>query len=102
MRSTRALQRSGSDIALSQGFNDSRSRDGFSKLPSTVMSMDKSVLSRSYKFLPPKSEYYYKSNFKNVNNLKALEEDNEDDTSDEDRQPIIYQENRYEPNTFKI
>ena len=101
MRSTRALQRSGSDIALSQGFNDSR-REDFNKLPSSVMSVGNSVMSRSFKMMPPKSEYYYLSNSKNVNHLKSLEEDNEEDTSDEDHQPIIYPENRFLPKTFKI
>ena len=57
---------------------------------------------KSYKLLPPKSEYYYLSHSKNANRLKALEEDRESDSSDEDHRPTIYPSNMHLAHTMKI
>ena len=57
---------------------------------------------RSLKLLPPKSNYYYQSNYKNANRLKVLEEDLDDDTSDEDCRPTIYPEDRFLSKQYKI
>lgn len=101
MRTNRTLQKSGSDIALSHSSFDLNSRGNIS-IPSSTMSVAKSFRSKSYKMLPPPSEYYYQSSFKNANRLKALEEDRESDSSDEDHQPTIYPERRFLMQTTKI
>jgi hypothetical protein len=82
--------------------NDFGSRGDFRAIPSSTESVTKHLRSNSHKMLPRKTEYYYQSNYKNANRLKALEEDRESDSSDEDHQPIVYPENRYLGHTMKI
>jgi hypothetical protein len=103
-RSQRALQKSGSDIALSSmsRSNEFGSRGDFRYFPSSTDSVTKHVRSKSHMMLPRKTEYYYQGNFTSTNRLNPLEEDYEGESSDEDHQPIVYPENRYLGHTMKI
>lgn len=87
---------------MSQASNDIGNQSDFRYMPSSIDSLQKTMRSKSYKLLPPKSEYYYLSNFKNANRLHALEEDRESDSSYEEHQPTVYPENRYLAATMKI
>ena len=78
------------------------SRGGMNDIPSSTESVTKALRSKSYKLLPPKNEYYYKSNFRNAHRFKAFEEDVESNSSDEDHQPTVYPENLHLGHTMKI
>jgi len=103
MRSQRALQKSGSDIAFSRQSVDMSSQPDVNEIPSSLDSLGRTFKNKSYKLLPPKSEYYYQSSYKNANRLRALDkEDIESDSSDDDHRPTVYPENRYLFQTTKI
>lgn len=87
---------------MSQYSNDLTSHADIGHIPSSIDSVSKTFRSKSHKLLPPKTDYYYQSNFKNVRKFKAFEEDNESQSSDEDHQPIVYPENRHLGHTMKI
>ncbi|CAI2365160.1 unnamed protein product [Moneuplotes crassus] len=102
LRSQRALQKSGSDIALSTMSNDLTSRGGYDQIPSSVPSIAKTLRSNSYKLLPPQTEYYYQSKFKNVGRFKAFDKEHESESSDEDHQPTVIPNDKYLGHTMKI
>lgn len=114
LRSTRALQKSGSSIALSQVSDGLVVRDDdweynrpekFIPRSTSSLGLNSTVSkSKSYKLLPPPSQYYYQSNYKNVNRRKVLEATEEDETSDdaEDYMMTVYPEGRYLARQHKI